>query len=103
MDGLKLLTAGLVAAAMMACGDDGDRGAACKEEKELTEKILAKAAETDQISPQGLCALTQAQVAQRVKASQVWASAPDEAIDDRAQQYVSNCGKLAKAKADCGD
>jgi hypothetical protein len=99
---LRTLGMVVVACVLSACGDDIDREAACKDEKRLTEDIYSKATDVDGISAQGLCTLSRGEIAQRLGASAVWGTATDAERDARAQQYVTNCEKAAKAKADCG-
>ncbi|HVX91560.1 MAG TPA: hypothetical protein VHC20_08210 [Candidatus Paceibacterota bacterium] len=94
----------VVAACLLwACGGGVDRDAACKNEKQLTEQITAEATQVDGISAQGLCALDQAGIAARLRNGARWSSASDADVSARAQQYVTNCGKVSQAKADCGD
>jgi len=97
--------AGIVVAACLvsACGDGVDHEAACKDEKQLTDEVTSHATQTDGISAQGLCTLSQAQIAARLKSGSVWDSASDAELNTRAQEYVTLCGKISKAKADCGD
>jgi hypothetical protein len=102
MVALNLVGIALAACFLSACGDGVDQEAACNSEKRMAEDI-ASHAQVDGISAQGLCTLGQAEIATRLKDGNVWSSASDADLQSRAQQYVTNCGKLSKAKADCGD
>ena len=84
-----------------AGGDSADNEVACSDEKKLADNIAAHA-KLDGMSPQGLCALSQEQIAARLKEGSVWGDATDAERESRAQQYVTNCQKAAQAKADCG-
>jgi hypothetical protein len=88
---------------LSACGDGVDHEAACSNEKKLADEVASNAENVDGISAQGLCTLSKAQIATRLESSSVWEGATDAERDARAQQYVTNCGKIAQAKADCGD
>lgn len=88
----------VVACVLGGCSD----GTACSDEKKLGDDI-ATHAKSDGISAQGLCALNQAEIATRLREGSVWNSASEADRDARAQQYVTNCAKVAQAKADCGD
>jgi hypothetical protein len=81
------------------CGDD----AACDDEKKLTDAIASEAEEVDEISAEGLCRLSQAELAARLENSPRWANKTDAERRSRAQEYLTNCAKLSHAKADCGD
>jgi len=83
---------------LTACGDES----ACSNEKSIADNI-ASHAKLDGISAKGLCALSQEEIATRLKGGSVWSHAIDADRESRAQQYVTNCGKLSQAKADCGD
>jgi hypothetical protein len=93
----------LVASLLSACGDGIDHEAACNDERRLTDEIYSQATDVDGISAQGLCTLSWAEIATRLKGNAVWGSKTDAERDARAQQYATNCGKAAKAKAECGD
>lgn len=73
------------------------------DEKKLSDEIYSNATDVDGISAQGLCTLSRAEIAARLEGSALWGNKTDAQRDARAQQYVTNCEKAAKAKADCGD
>lgn len=88
---------------LLACSDNADQEAACKEEAKLTKAIASNAEDVDGISSEGLCLLSQSEIAQRLKNSSAWGTKSDAQRNDRAEQYVTNCSKLSQAKADCRD
>src|SRR5688500_9523221 len=91
------VVAGLSLMALAACGDDES----CQKAREIEEGITRNATEIDDISPVGICTLSEAEIANRLRDEGV--SSYDEIANAqaRAKQYVANCNKLSDLQAAC--
>jgi hypothetical protein len=91
------VVAGLSFMALVACGDDDS----CQKAREIEEGITLNATEVDQISPIGICTLSEAEIANRLRVEGVPSYDQIENAQARAKQYVANCEKLSDLRAAC--
>ena len=87
--------------ALASCSADNEQ--ACADAQRVEEEIAQHAEQADGISASGLCLDSKSELVSRLAESPRWAGKPQTELEARADEYLSNCKKAARLRAECDD